>query len=212
MDAKKTDHGFLERLSRAANDELGGLFSARMLADFAAKLPGSAFARTRTALFRAAGVTIGERSQVGGAMRITGRASNPCSLLSIGDDTLITGDFHVDLGAPVRIGDWVRIGHDVTVLTINHAIGPSWFRAGTSYFREVVIENGVWIASRATVLPGVTLGAGSIVAAGAVVARNVAPNTLVAGVPARVVRELSGEGEMGSIRRGENGYPEPVSR
>jgi acetyltransferase-like isoleucine patch superfamily enzyme len=54
----------------------------------------------------------------------------------------------------------------------------------------IIIGDGVWIASRVTVLPGVFIGDGSVVAAGAVVSRDVAPNTMVAGVPARLVREL----------------------
>jgi len=123
-------------------------------------------------------------------MRLTG-IGNPCGLLCIGENTMITGGLHVDLGASVKIGDGVRIGHDVSLLTINHEVGESWLRAGTSFFGEIVIEDGCWIASRCTVLPGVVIGRGAIVAAGAVVTRNVPANTLVAGVPARVVRQLA---------------------
>ena len=54
----------------------------------------------------------------------------------------------------------------------------------------MVIKDGAWLGARCTILPGVTVGEGAIVAAGAVVHRDVAPNTLVAGVPARVVKEL----------------------
>jgi acetyltransferase-like isoleucine patch superfamily enzyme len=56
-----------------------------------------------------------------------------------------------------------------------------------------VVETNVWIGAAATIMPGMTLGADSLVAAGAVVTRDVPPATLVAGVPARVVRELRGE-------------------
>jgi maltose O-acetyltransferase len=56
--------------------------------------------------------------------------------------------------------------------------------------RPVSIEDGAWIAARVTILPGVTIGRGTVVAAGAVVTRDVPPNTLAAGVPARVKREL----------------------
>ena len=160
-----------------------------MLAHVAATLPSSAFAKTRTALFRAAGVHIGPHSLIQGSMRITG-PGNPCKLLTIGRGTLITGGLHLDLGAPVRIGDMVRIGHDVSLLTVNHAVGSWFLRAGTSSFEEVVLEDGCWIASRCTILPGVVVGRGAIVAAGAVVTRSVPANTLVAGVPARILREL----------------------
>jgi acetyltransferase-like isoleucine patch superfamily enzyme len=54
----------------------------------------------------------------------------------------------------------------------------------------IVIDDGAWIASRVTVLPGVTIGSGAIVAAGAVVAADVPPHTMVGGVPARVLRTL----------------------
>jgi maltose O-acetyltransferase len=161
-------------------------------------LPSSAFSRLRTKMLSAAGVQIGARSLIQGKMRLTG-IGNPCELLTIGEDTLITGGLHVDLGARVRIGDMVRIGHDVSLLTINHAVGPQHFRAGVSFFAEICIEDGCWLASRCTVLPGVTIGAGAVVAAGSVVTRNVPPHTLVAGVPARVIRELADEGEPGPL-------------
>ena len=146
-------------------------------------------------MLRAAGVRIGKQSLIQGKIRFTG-PGNPCELLSIGDGTLITGGLHVDVGAPIRIGKMVRIGHDVSLLTINHAVGPSYLRAGTSFFAEIVIGDGAWLASRCTVLPGVTIGAGAIVGAGSIVTRDVPPHTLVAGVPARVIRELERDGEQ----------------
>jgi maltose O-acetyltransferase len=179
----------LPRLLRAAREEVNPLISRRVLVDVATALPGAAFSGTRTALLKAAGVRIGPRSRIQGAVRITG-IGNPCSLLSIGTDTLVSGGLHVDLGAPVRIGSGVRIGHDVSLLTISHEVGVPLFRAGASQFDGIVIEDGCWLASRCTILPGVTIGLGAIVAAGAIVTRDVSPNTLVAGVPARLVREL----------------------
>jgi len=189
-----SDRTLLNRVWRAASEEVRAVASRQALAYMAETLPSSAFANTRTALLRAAGVKIGRHSLIQGKLRLTGRG-NPCELLTIGDETLITGGLHVDLGAPVRIGNLVRVGHDVSILTINHAVGPSHFRAGTSFFGEIVIEDGVWIASRCIVLPNVVVGAGAIVAAGSVVSRSVPPHTLVAGVPARVVRELPEDGE-----------------
>jgi maltose O-acetyltransferase len=178
------------RALRAGVGDIAPLFSRRVLASIAGHLPSTAFETTRTAFYRAAGVKIGPHSLIQGEMRLSGYG-NPCGLLSIGHHTLITGGLHIDLGAPVRIGDGVRIGHDVSILTVSHAVGAPNLRAGTSFCSEVVIESGVWIASRAVILPGVTIGAGAIVAASAVVTRDVPPHTLVAGVPARVMRGLS---------------------
>jgi acetyltransferase-like isoleucine patch superfamily enzyme len=176
--------------ARAAREEMANLFPRKVLAEKLSELlPRQTFNRTRTALLKAAGVRVGPRSLLLSAVRLTG-IGDPCRFLTIGKDTIITGPIHADLGAPLRIGDNVRIGHDVAFLTINHEIGAPQLRSGTSFFAPIDVGDGVWIASRVTVLPGVTIGNSSIVAAGALVARDVPPNTLVAGVPARVVRAL----------------------
>lgn len=192
---KALQHPAWSRALHAAIEEVQPLVSRQVLSYLAETLPSATFARTRTAMLRAAGIKIGQRSLVQGSLKLTGRG-NPCGLLSIGDDTLITGGLHADLGAPVRIGNWVRIGHDVSLLTINHAVGPPHFRAGQSFFGEIVIEDGCWLASRCTVLPNVVIGAGAIVAAGSVVTRNVPMHTLVAGAPARVIRQLEDDEEV----------------
>jgi acetyltransferase-like isoleucine patch superfamily enzyme len=152
-------------------------------------LPQFSFSRTRTFALRAAGVRIGSRSGILGPIDITG-AGDVRELFSIGEDTFISGPLHVDLGAEVRIGSRVQLGHHVVLLTINHEVGPSRARCGPQVAAPIVIGDGVWIASRVTVLPGVSIGDGSVIAAGAVVSRDVEPNTLVAGVPARLVRVL----------------------
>jgi serine acetyltransferase len=196
------------RAAQVAVEEIEPLFPRKVLAEAAATLlPQQAFNRTRTALVRAAGVRIGAHSLILGPIRITG-LGDPCPLLTIGEHTMITGPLHVDLGAPVTIGDWVRLGHDVTLLTINHEIGTAWLRSGTSFGGKIEIGRGAWIASRVTVLPGVTIGQSSVVAAGSVVVRDVPENTLVAGVPARVVRRLTADGNR---ERGSSVEPNPES-
>lgn len=89
----------------------------------------------------------------------------------------------------ITIGDGSLIGHQVVLATLNHEYAVSK-RAG---MRPAPIHIGqrVWIGAHATVLPGVTIGDGAIVAAGAVVTKDVPACTIVAGVPARVVRELT---------------------
>lgn len=200
MSSANVPGSVLSRLWRAAVQEVQPVLSRRVLAEMAAALPNAAFATTRTALLRAAGVRIGKHSLVQGELWLTG-VGDVCGLLTIGDNTLITRRLHVDLGAPVRIGNYVRIGHDVSILTVNHAVGTRDFRAGPRFFGEITIEDGCWIGSRCTLLPGVVIGSGAIVAAGAVVSRSVPPDTLVAGVPARVIRELPPDGEEGRSSR-----------
>ncbi len=202
---------FLSRLWRITREDFEPIISRHAFAYLAETLPSSAFARTRTAMLRAAGVKIGAHSLIQGKMRLTGHG-NPCEMLSIGERTLVTGGLHVDLGTAIRIGNMVRIGHDVSLLTINHAVGPWYLRAGTSFFGEIVIEDGCWLASRCTVLPGVTIGTGAIVAAGSVVTRNVPKHTLVAGVPARVIRELSEEGDPAPLSVRYDSSPPPALR
>ena len=82
----------------------------------------------------------------------------------------------------VFIGDGALIGHNVVLATLNHAQSPS--------DRASMIPAPIHIA---TVLPGVTIGDGAIVAAGAVVAKDVPENTIVGGVPARIIRTISEE-------------------
>lgn len=152
-------------------------------------LPQFCFNRVRTALWRSAQVPIGDGSLLMGDLLVSG-AGDWKSLISIGDHTYITGPLRINLGGEVRIGSGVNIGHDCLFLTVDHEVGPPHRRAGLSSYGPIVIGDGVWIASRVTVLPGVTVGAGAIVAAGALVASDVEPNTLVGGVPARVLRKL----------------------
>ena len=91
----------------------------------------------------------------------------------------------------VTIGDDVLIGHNTVLATLNHDYSPAL--RSSLHPAPIVIENRVWIGSNATILPGVTIGEGAIVAAGAVVSRDVPPNTIVGGVPAKVIRSLTEE-------------------
>jgi acetyltransferase-like isoleucine patch superfamily enzyme len=94
-----------------------------------------------------------------------------------------------DLGG-LEIGDDVMIGPNVSIITSNHPIEPSRRREGV-IAKPIVIERNVWIAAGVTIIGGVTVGENSVVAAGSVVTRDVAPNTLVGGNPARVIRSIA---------------------
>ncbi len=162
-------------------------------------LPHLGFSRTRTALLRAAGIRIGDRSLVLGPIKFTG-PGDVSEMFSVGRDTYITGPLSVDLGADVRIGHGVQIGHNVAILTLEHEIGPPEHRCGRLTAAPVEIGDGVWLGTNVTLLPGVVIGAGAIVGTGAVVSRDVAPNTLVAGVPAELVRDLADVAPMSQRR------------
>jgi acetyltransferase-like isoleucine patch superfamily enzyme len=94
-----------------------------------------------------------------------------------------------DLGG-LDIADDVMIGPNVSIITSGHPVSPSQRRASV-VARPIVIEKNVWIAAGATIIGGVTVGENAVVAAGSVVTRDVAPNTLVGGNPAQLIRSIA---------------------
>ena len=161
----------------------------RMVQLVARALPRMTFGWLRPRLYRLAGARIGERAAIYGVIEMEGQGRITKNL-TVGVNCMFTTPLYLNLNAPITIGDDVVIGHHVMIITDDHEIGPPWRRCGDRVARPVVIEDGVWIAARATLLPGVTIGRGSVVGAGALVNRDVPPNTLVGGVPARVIRTL----------------------
>ncbi|HDR9763990.1 TPA: sugar O-acetyltransferase [Burkholderia cepacia] len=94
-----------------------------------------------------------------------------------------------DLGG-LAIGDDVMIGPNVSLITSGHPVEPSR-RRDFVVAKPIVIERNVWIGAGATIIGGVTVGENSVVAAGAVVTRDIAPNVLVGGNPAAVIRSIA---------------------
>lgn len=94
--------------------------------------------------------------------------------------------------AAVTLGMKVAVGPEVMILTSTHDIGPTQWRAGNGVprFQAVSVGDGSWIGARATLMPGVTIGRGCVIAAGSVVRSDCPDNTLWAGVPAILKREL----------------------
>ena len=88
----------------------------------------------------------------------------------------------------ICIGDNVLIGHNVVLATLNHEENSQ--KRGNLIPAPIKIGNDVWIGSNVTVLPGVKIGDGAIIAAGAVVTKDVAKNTIVGGVPAKYIRDI----------------------
>ncbi len=128
----------------------------------------------------------------------------------VGEDARIYPGFHCDNGffiragshllinynvtildwADVTLGDWCKIGPGVCIATVNHDMDPIRRRDfANDVLKPVTVGNDVWIGANATLCPGVTIGDNVIVAGGAVVTKDIPSNTVVGGVPAKVLRE-----------------------
>lgn len=111
----------------------------------------------------------------------------------IGEGTWINTGFTVVDDAPVRIGSRVLIGPHVTISTAGHPVHPALRITSAQFSAPVTIEDEAWVGAHVVLLPGVTVGRGSVVAAGAVVAKDVPPMCVVGGVPARILRRITDE-------------------
>lgn len=175
------------KLQRVFLEEIGALHPRLLLLNvLLAPLPMYVGGRVRTYALRMAGFAIGHGTILCGMPRISGN-KDLYQRLKIGRYCAINVDCFLDLGANITIGDRVSIGHQVMILTTSHKIGATQNRAGELTTMPVTIEDGAWLGTRSTILPGVTIGAGAIVSSGAVVNKDVPANTIVAGAPARVV-------------------------
>lgn len=111
--------------------------------------------------------------------------------IHVGDRVFINSGCRFQDQGGIFIGNEALIGHNVVLATLNHDIAPT--RRQTLIPAPIHIGNCVWIGSNSTVLPGVTIGDNSIVAAGATVTKDVPANCIVGGVPAKVIRYLTEE-------------------
>jgi len=180
------------KLLRAVSEELDFDLRKIAISVVSAVLPQHSFGRVRTRLLRALGLRIGAATGVAGRLKITGRGSIR-ETLSFGSRCHVTGPLHIDLMAPVKIGSGVYFGYEVMLLTADHEIAAPAQRCGPMIAGAIEIEDGSWLGSRVIVLPGVHIGKGAVVAAGALVTKSVAANTMVGGVPATLLRRLDEE-------------------
>lgn len=129
---------------------------------------------------------------------------------SIGKKVWVEPPFNVDYGSNIKVGDNfysnfnatildcsivdigknVKLGPNVTITTASHPLDVEQRINGKEMAYPVIIKDNVWIAANAVILPGVTIGKNSVVAAGAVVSRDVPDNVVVGGVPAKVIRHI----------------------
>jgi maltose O-acetyltransferase len=164
------------------------LMAARLLV---APLPIYVGSRLRSLVLRIAGFRVGRGTLIAGMPTISGPKGLHRNLV-IGRHCFVNVGCLLDLGAALVVGDRVSLGQEVMLLTTTHEPGPLQHRAGPIRSSPVSVGDGAWLGARCVVLPGVRIGEGAIVAAGAVVTRDVESHTLVAGVPARFVRSLAG--------------------
>ncbi|NTU77963.1 MAG: acyltransferase [Chloroflexales bacterium] len=178
------------KLGQVSREEFGALQPRILLLHMAATLlPPYVGGRLRGNLLRLAGIEVGRHTTILGLPHMYG--SGPIQRrLTIGSYTVLNIGCHFDLNDTITIAPHASLGHEVMILTTSHTIGDTEHRAGPLTTKPVAIGAGAWIGARSLILPGVTIGAGSIVAAGAIVTRDVPPNTLVAGVPARILRQI----------------------
>jgi acetyltransferase-like isoleucine patch superfamily enzyme len=148
------------------------------------------------------GVTIGSNTLVmhGAILHVYNFRDMPQSGIRIGRDALI-GEYTVIRGqGGVTIGDRVYTSPMVQIVAVNHVFDDPerpFIEQGITA-RGITIENDVWIGSAAVITDGVRVGEGAVVAAGAVVTQDVAPHTVVGGVPARLLKEITGHPPGGS--------------
>jgi len=121
--------------------------------------------------------------------------SYSCINNAVGD--VVIGDYtrvglHNTVIGPVTIGNHVNLAQGITVTALNHNFSEKDQRIdeqGVST-NPVIIEDDIWIGANAVILPGVTIGYHSVIAAGAVVTKNIPPHSLAAGVPAKIIKQI----------------------
>jgi putative colanic acid biosynthesis acetyltransferase WcaF len=156
------------------------IFADYLLNTFVNKIP---FPKIRMSLYRLAGMKVDRTSNI--MMRAFVLQARD---ISIGPNCIIGPFTTLDGRATLTIGRNVNVAGEVLTIGGYHAVDSP---TAKGHLGKIVIEDNAWIAMRATILPGVTVGEGAYVAAAALVNRDVEPYTLVGGVPAKKLRDRS---------------------
>lgn len=115
--------------------------------------------------------------------------------IHVGDEFLANYNVTILDISPVTMGDNVWIAPNTLITTINHPISPAGRRKHLGISKPITIGDDVWIGGNCTILPGVTIGNNVVVAAGAVVTKDVPDNCIVGGVPAKKIRDIEDDVE-----------------
>lgn len=108
--------------------------------------------------------------------------------ITVGKNVFINACCHFQDHGGVSLGNGCQIGHNVVFATLNHGLAPE--DRQTTYPAPITLGKNVWVGSNSTILQGVTIGDNAVIAAGAVVTKDVPENTIVGGVPARIIRKI----------------------
>ncbi|XAS65619.1 sugar O-acetyltransferase [Pseudarthrobacter sp. So.54] len=119
--------------------------------------------------------------------------------ISIGTNFYANFDCILLDGADITIGNNVLFGPRVSIYTTNHALDARERAAGACYAKPVHIGNNVWVGGGVTINQGVTIGDNAVIGSGSVVTRDVPPNSLALGVPAKVIRKITDADRSGYL-------------
>lgn len=147
------------------------------------RLSGTKFFSLKRKLLMAAGHEVGQDVKIVGPVFCSGT-------LHIGNGCWLGRCLSVEGNGHVYIGDNCDVAPEVTFLTGGHKIGSARHRAGEGETYTIYIERGTWIGARSTILRSVTVGESCVVSACACVAADIPANSLVGGIPAKVIRTL----------------------
>lgn len=134
-------------------------------------------------LLNSIGYSIGEKTKIVGPIECSG-------IIRIGNNCWIGKNLKVNGNGTVVIGDNCDLGPEITFQTGGHVIGNATRRAGQGEIYHQVIQSGTWIGGRSTICNNTVVGKGCVVASCACVVHDVPDNTLVGGVPAKLIRRL----------------------
>lgn len=149
-------------------------------------LPETKCFSLKTKLLRWSGAHIGKKVRICSSVKIYGSGE-----IIIGDDVWIGHQCLLVTTSKISIGSHIDIAPKVYIGTGTHKIDKEGLHSAGDYQNiDVIIKDGVWLCTGCTILPGVIIGTKSIVAAGAVVNKNVDPFSIVGGVPAKTIKKI----------------------
>lgn len=163
------------------------MFFLEFMFDLVKYFPGRAGCFVRYLFFASLVKECGDNVFIGDGVTVKNFGNISC-----GNNLSIHNGCYIDAAGGLRIGDDVSIAHQTSIITFNH----TWdcvdvpIKYNKSNFLPVVIESDVWVGCGVRILPGVKVNSRSVIAAGAVVVSDVPSNTVMGGVPAKVLRRI----------------------